>query len=149
MPIEVRLIGRRRMLVADRGTQRVRFAVPVMPRALSLAGASLVGAANASAYPPPRSPGSSSSSSGRPTRRRTLTITDVTFGGFSAPWGGLYGRFSLGTSGVTGAFTGGDNGATSSNISATSQDIGEIVAECQSPTGLKKINTGLGQIKLQ
>jgi hypothetical protein len=82
-------------------------------------------------------------------RSTTMQITDVTFGGFGAPWGASYGQFSLGTSGVTGAFTGGDNGATSSNVSLTSQDIGEILAECGSPTGLKTLNTGLSQLKLQ
>jgi hypothetical protein len=50
---------------------------------------------------------------------------------------------------VTGAFTGGDDGATSSNASLTSQDIVEIVSECASPTGLKKLNLGSGQLKLQ
>jgi hypothetical protein len=60
-----------------------------------------------------------------------------------------YGQFSLGTSSVTGAFTGGDDGATSSNVSLTSQDIVEIVSECASPTGLKKLNVGSGQLKLQ
>jgi hypothetical protein len=79
----------------------------------------------------------------------TLGITDVTFGGFAAPWGVSYGQFSLGTSSVTGAFTGGDDGATSSNASLTSQDIVEIVSECASPTGLKKLNLGSGQLKLQ
>jgi hypothetical protein len=79
----------------------------------------------------------------------TLNITNVSFSTFSAPWGTSYGQFSLGTSSVTGAFTGGDNGATSSNVSLTSQDIGEILAECGSPTGLKTLNTGLSQLKLQ
>jgi hypothetical protein len=79
----------------------------------------------------------------------TMNITNVSFGTFSAPWGTSYGQFSLGTSGVTGAFTGGDNGATSSNVALTSQDIGEILAECGSPTGIKTLNTGLGQITLQ
>jgi len=62
----------------------------------------------------------------------TFAITDVTFGGFAAPWGVSYGEFSLGTSGVTGAFTGGDAGATSSNVSLASQDLVEIVSECAS-----------------
>jgi hypothetical protein len=79
----------------------------------------------------------------------TISVTDVTFGGFNAPWGVTYGQFSLGTSGVTGAFTGGDNGATSSNVSLTGQDIAEILAECGSPTGLKKLNVGLAQLRLQ
>ena len=79
----------------------------------------------------------------------TMSITNVNFGGFGVPWGAVYGQFSLGTSGVTGAFTGGDNGTTSSNISITNQDIGEIVAGCNSPKGLKKIYTGLGQITLK
>ena len=79
----------------------------------------------------------------------TLNITNVSFSTFSAPWGASYGQFSLGTSSVTGAFTGGDNGATSSNVSLTSQDIGEILAECGSPTGLKTLNTGLSQLTLQ
>jgi hypothetical protein len=79
----------------------------------------------------------------------TLNITNVSFSVFNAPWGASYGQFSLGTSGVTGAFTGGDNGATSSNVSLTSQDIGEILAECGSPTGLKKLNTGVGRITLK
>jgi len=78
-----------------------------------------------------------------------LNVTNVSFTGFLAPWGASYGQFSLGTSGVTGAFTGGDNGATSSNVSLTSQDIGEILAECGSSTGLKQLNTGLGHITLK
>ena len=79
----------------------------------------------------------------------TLSITNVSFTGFLAPWGAAYGQFSLGTSGVTGAFTGGDNGATSSNVSLTSQDIGEILAECGSPAGLKTLNIGLAHVTLQ
>src|SRR5262245_16176116 len=79
----------------------------------------------------------------------TFNVTGVTFGGFNAPWGVTYGQFSLGTSGVTGAFTGGDNGATSSNVSLTGQDIAEILAECGSPTGLKKLNVGLAQFTLK
>ena len=79
----------------------------------------------------------------------TMNITNVSFGTFSAPWGASYGQFSLGVSSVTGAFTGGDNGATSSNVSLSSQDIGEILAECGSPPGLKTLNTGLSQMKLQ
>lgn len=78
-----------------------------------------------------------------------MSITNVAFGVFAAPWGGWYGQFSLGTSGVTGAFTGGDAGATSSNTSITSQDVGEILAQCASPAGLGKLTTGLGQITLQ
>lgn len=78
-----------------------------------------------------------------------VTIVNATFGGFDAPWGATYGQFSLGTSGVTGAFTGGDNGALSSNVSVTSQDIGEIIAECASPAGLRKQYTGLGQFTLE
>lgn len=79
----------------------------------------------------------------------TSSVTNVSFGVFSAPWGAAYGRITLGTSGVTGAFTGGDQGATSSNVSVTSQDVGEIIAECGSPTGSKKLDIGLGQLKLQ
>jgi hypothetical protein len=79
----------------------------------------------------------------------TLNITNVSFSLFGAPWNMTYGQFSLGTSSVTGAFTGGDNGATSSNTSLTSQDIGEILNECGSPTGLKTLNVGLGQVTLQ
>jgi hypothetical protein len=79
----------------------------------------------------------------------TIGITDVTFGGFAAPWGSSYGQFSLGTSSVTGAFTGGDGGAASSNVSLTSQDLVEIVAECASAKGLKTLNIGSGQVKLQ
>src|SRR5262245_3622009 len=44
----------------------------------------------------------------------TLAITNVSFSGYTAPWGAAYGQFSLGTNGVTGAFTGGDDGAASS-----------------------------------
>ena len=79
----------------------------------------------------------------------TMTITDVRFTGFTTPWGALQGQFSLDTGGLTGAFTGGDGGATSSNASVTSQDIGEILAACGSPGGLGRIDTGMGQIKLQ
>ena len=39
-----------------------------------------------------------------------MSITNVSFGVFAAPWGGWYGQFSLGVGGVTGAFTGGDAG---------------------------------------
>src|SRR5262249_26095803 len=79
----------------------------------------------------------------------TASITDVTFGGFAAPWGVSYGQFSLGISSVTGAFTGGDGGATASNVALTSQDLVEIVSECASPTGLKTLNVGSGQLKYQ
>jgi hypothetical protein len=79
----------------------------------------------------------------------TVMITNVTFGGFGAPWNAIYGQFSLGTGGVTGAFTGGDGGSMSSNVSLTSQDIGEILAGCGSPKGLDELNTGLGQFTLQ
>ena len=79
----------------------------------------------------------------------TMNVTNVSFGGFVAPWGASYGQFSLGVSGVTGAFTGGDDGATSSNVSITNEDIGQILAECGSPAGLEKLNTGLGQITLR
>ena len=81
-------------------------------------------------------------------RSSTVTIVNATFTGFAMPWA-AYGQFSLGVSGVAGAFTGGDNGARSSNVSVTSQDIGEILAECGSPTGLEKQYTGLGQFTLE
>jgi hypothetical protein len=47
------------------------------------------------------------------------------------------------------SFTGGDGGAASSNVSLTSQDLVEIVSECASATGLKTLNVGSGQRKLQ
>src|SRR5262249_40738483 len=79
----------------------------------------------------------------------TMTLTNVSFTGYAAPWGAAYGQFSLGTNGVTGAFTGGDNGAAASNTSITSQSINDILAGCSSPAGLHTINTGLGQITLK
>ena len=82
-------------------------------------------------------------------RSSKMNVTNVSFGVFTAPWGTSYGEFSLGVSGVTGAFTGGDGGGTSSNVSVTSQDIGEILAECSSSTGLKTLYTGLGRITLR
>jgi hypothetical protein len=81
----------------------------------------------------------------------TVTVSTLT-GGTFAPGGSFgaatYGTFSLGNSGVSGAFTGGDNGATSSNIAATSQDIGAILAGCGS-TGVKSFNLGIGTITLK
>ena len=82
-------------------------------------------------------------------RSSTIEVTDVTFGGFAAPWGASYGLFSLGMGGVTGAFTGGDDGAQSSNAQLTSQDIAEILSECGSPDGLKTVRTGLGTLTLK
>lgn len=78
----------------------------------------------------------------------TFDVTDVTFGGFGAPWGVSYGQFSLGMHGVTGAFTGGDGGAMSSNVSITGEDIGEILRQCGSPRGLETLHVGLGQLGL-
>ena len=82
-------------------------------------------------------------------RSTTMQITDVTFGGFVAPWGTSYGEFSLGVAGVTGAFTGGDNGAQSTNVTITNQDIGQILTECGSPHGLKTLYLGLGTMTLK
>src|SRR4029453_6400900 len=78
----------------------------------------------------------------------TFDVTDVTFGGFSAPWGVSYGQFSLGMGPVTGAFTGGDGGATSSNVPITGEDILEIVRQCGSRKGLETLHVGLGQLRL-
>ena len=82
-------------------------------------------------------------------RSTTMQITDVTFGGFGAPWGTPYGEASLGVAGVTGAFTGGDNGAQSTNVAITSQDIVEILNECGSPHGLETLYLGLGTMTLK
>jgi len=79
----------------------------------------------------------------------TLAVSNVTFGGFTAPWGATYGQFSLGTTGVTGAFTGGDAGAASSNVSVTGEDIEEILARCGSPRGLDTLHIGIGSITLR
>jgi len=88
-------------------------------------------------------------------------VSTVTVNAWSAV-GGLflflapasYGEFQLGNPpgaalGVAGSFTGGDGGATSKATVVTTQDMNAITALCNSATGVKALNIGLGTITLQ
>lgn len=90
----------------------------------------------------------------------TIDQSDATAGLFVAPWGANHPYVGLGVNprpsgmpgtplSVSGAFTGGDGGAQSTVDLISSQDIQTIVAACQTATGVKQVDLGLGQIHLQ
>jgi hypothetical protein len=85
----------------------------------------------------------------------TVTINaGSAVGGLFVLGSGTYGQFQLGNPpgaalSVAGSFTGGDGGATSTSTVITTQDVGEIAAQCGGLKGVKTLNIGVGQIKLQ
>ena len=92
----------------------------------------------------------------------TITIdqSDATAGIYTTPWNTGHAYVGLGVNdrpsgmpgtalAVSGAFTGGDGGAQSTVDLISAQDLQTIIAACQTATGVKQVDLGIGQIHLQ